>query len=260
MVDSSSTSGKKILIAVSSANPEFWPAGFHTGYFFTEVLHPYLTFKAHGYDVDIVSETGKAGIDQNSIVYAQIDSVSRSAYNDKNHEIWPKLTTNLKSASDVKAGDYAAIFYAGGHGASFDLPTATTLQKIGADIYESGGVIGTVCHGPGIFMGMKDKSGELIIKGKKVTAFNKRGEMMMMATGAMKKHDVDDMQTMMEKSGAVWMEPSDVNYNPMTPYTVTDGKIVSGVNPMSASPVAQKVCELIAGKELPNKEPKHSII
>lgn len=51
--------------------------GLKTGYFFTEVLHPFLTFKNHGYEVDIASETGTAHIDQTSVAYAQTDGESR---------------------------------------------------------------------------------------------------------------------------------------------------------------------------------------
>ena len=260
MVDSTHNR-KKIAIAVSSATPEFWPAGFHTGYFFTEVLHPYITFLNHGYDVDIISETGKAGLDQNSIVYAEIDSVSRQAYHDKNHPIWKKLTSDLKKPDQVSASDYQAIFYAGGHGASFDFPSATGLQQLGSDIYSAGGVIGAVCHGPAIFMGLKDKStGELVIKNKKCSGFNKRGENMMMAAGQLKKMGVDDIETMVRKSGGIWQEPSDVNWSPMSPYVVEDQRIITGPNPMSASIIAQKIVETIQGKKLEDKQPKHSII
>lgn len=108
---------------------------------------------------------------------------------------------------------------------------------------------------------MKDKStGELLIKDKKITAFSRRGEKIMLTQPALDSHHIDDMQTMLEKVGAKFDDPDSHNWNPMTPYVINDGRIVSGVNPMSASTVAQKTVELIEGPNIENKEPRHAII
>ncbi|CAF1343130.1 unnamed protein product [Rotaria sordida] len=104
----------RVLIAVTSANLKFWPLGLKTGYFWTEVLHPYETFKNHGYEVDLVSETGTTGMDESSSIYAQIDGESRRALNDKTHplhELWSW--------------------------SCFDFPKATGLQRIGSSIYQN---------------------------------------------------------------------------------------------------------------------------
>ena len=44
--------------------------------------------------------------------------------------------------------DFKAIFYAGGHGPMFDLPQNQEIAKIGVGIYENGGIVSAVCHGP----------------------------------------------------------------------------------------------------------------
>lgn len=255
---------KRAVIAVSSANPEFWPLGLKTGYFFTEVLHPYLTFKNHGFDVDMVSETGTAHIDQSSIAYAQTDGESRRAYNDPNHEIHKKLGDQLRAASAVNSKDYSIIFFAGGHGAAFDFPKATSLQKLAAEIYSNGGVIATVCHGPAIFVDLhenNDKNAPLLIKGKKVTAFSTTGEKVMLAMGKLQEYGVPTMEDMMKNAGALWQEPHDHITNPMgTSYVVRDGRIVSGVNPMSAADVAQQAVEVVMGGKLEVKTPPKQVM
>ena len=255
---------KRALIAVSSANPPFWPLGVKTGYFFTEVLHPYITFKNHGYDVDIVSETGEAHVDQTSIVYAQTDGESRRAYNDNTHEIHKLLGEQLKTASSIDSKNYSAIYFAGGHGASFDFPKATNLQRIAWEIYNNGGGIGAVCHGPAIFVDLhvnNDKSFPLLIQGKKVTAFSTTGEKVMLAKGKMDELGVPVMEDMMKNAGALWQEPQDHITNPMgTSYVVRDGRIVTGVNPMSAADVAQQLVEALQGKPLEDKTPAKQVL
>ena len=49
---------------------------------------------------------------------------------------------------DVDPDDYEAIYFVGGKGAMFDFPGNQHIQAIVRDCYESGKVIGAVCHGP----------------------------------------------------------------------------------------------------------------
>ena len=44
--------------------------------------------------------------------------------------------------------DYAAVFYPGGHGPMFDLAYDTDVASITEQVFEAGGVVGAVCHGP----------------------------------------------------------------------------------------------------------------
>lgn len=49
---------------------------------------------------------------------------------------------------NVYSSDYKAIFYAGGHGPMFDLPDNQDIAKLAVSIYENGGIVSAVCHGP----------------------------------------------------------------------------------------------------------------
>lgn len=260
MVDSGSAASKnKVLLVVTSASPEFWPGHIRTGYFFTEVAHPYLTFKNHGYDVDVASETGEGSVDKSSVPYAYMDGESRRIWTDKDHELNKKLAS-LKKPDELNPDDYAIVFVAGGHGAAFDMPKATGIQKVASKVYDNGGVISSVCHGPAIFATLRGGDGNLIVKGKKVTAFSSRGENMASATSALKKHGVPTMEEMMKEAGADWQEPHDVVTLPTTPFTVADGRIVTGVNPMSAADVAQKAVEIVKGGKAEDKRPPKSVL
>lgn len=52
-----------------------------------------------------------------------------------------------------------------------DFPFHASVQKVGAAVYENGGVVGAVCHGPIALCNIKLSNGDLILKGKEVTGF-----------------------------------------------------------------------------------------
>src|SRR5262249_52890259 len=84
----------------------------------------------------------------------------------------------LKKASDLKKEDYGFFFASAGHAALYDYPKAKALQAIATDVWDRGGVVGTVCHGPAILPGIIDsKTGKSIIHGKTVTGFTIEGEL-----------------------------------------------------------------------------------
>lgn len=76
--------------------------------------------------------------------------------------------------SEVKADEYAAIFYAGGHGTMWDFAGNIELQKIAAQIYEADGIVGAVCHGPSGLINIKLKNGSYLVAGKKSKCFYQR--------------------------------------------------------------------------------------
>lgn len=82
-----------------------------------------------------------------------------------------KLANTLKP-SEIKADDYQVIYYAGGHGTVFDFVDNKELQEITKQIYEKGGIVSGVCHGPVGLLNIKLSNGDYLVKDKKVTAFS----------------------------------------------------------------------------------------
>lgn len=48
----------------------------------------------------------------------------------------------------------------------FDLFSDEEFHTIGSRIYENGGIVGALCHGPAAILNMKLKNGEYLVKGK----------------------------------------------------------------------------------------------
>src|SRR5262249_51440702 len=165
----SKTLPRKAVIAISSFNGAIYPGGHKTGLFLTEALHPFEVLVAAGFEVDLASETRTFGFDFNSLTPPFLPGSDKAVYNNPKHPFMVKLTSQLKKAAELKTGEYGVFFASAGHSALYDYPTAKGLQAIATDIWDRGGIIGAVCHGPAIMPGIIDsKTGESIIEGKAV--------------------------------------------------------------------------------------------
>lgn len=211
----------------------FYPDGQKTGLFYSEGLHPFEYFTSKGWNVDIVSEDGSFGLDEHSIT-EQFLNKEELEYFGNPESPFNKALKNIKKPEEVNYKDYGILFAAGGHGTIFDFPNAEKLHKIAAYIYFNGGVISAVCHGPLLLPGIKDKNGEPLIKGRKVTGFTDEGEDALGLRSVIDKLNKPLVKGAAIAAGANFQEPP----SPWESYTVTDGRIVTGVNPASASAVS----------------------
>jgi putative intracellular protease/amidase len=145
---------RKALISISSFNGPIYPDGHKTGLFYTEALHPFEVFTEAGFEVDLASETGTYGLDDISLTDPFLSGSDKAAFNNPKHPFNVKLKSQLKKASDLKKEEYGLFFASAGHAALYDYPTAKGLQACAADVWNRGGVVGTVCHGPAILPGV----------------------------------------------------------------------------------------------------------
>lgn len=226
----------KAIIAVTSYNEVFYADGVRTGLFVTEALHPYRYFVEQGIDVDFVSETGTYGVDGHSLAPDFLLGQDKKDFEDKQSGFNVGLS-NIKKASDVDASQYDIFFASAGHACMFDYPTATALHKIALDVWARGGVVAAVCHGPSIFENLIDpKTKDYLIKGKTITGFTDVGEEILQVDSLMKEKGLITIQDIAKKRGAKFVEPE----GPWADFSLTDGKLVTGVNPQSATSTAQK--------------------
>src|SRR5262249_7338240 len=120
-----------------------------------------------------------------------------------------KIKSQLKKASDLKKEDYGFFFASAGHAALYDYPKAKGLQAVAADIWERGGVIGTVCHGPAILPGIIDsKTGKSIIHRKTVTGFTIEGELIFRILDKLRADGVVPVIDAVTAPGALYSEPT----------------------------------------------------
>ena len=146
------------------------------------------------------------------------------------------LLAHSTAAAEVDPDRYDAIYFAGGHGAMWDLPNDSAFQRVSASIYERGGVVAAVCHGPAALVNVKLSSGKYLVDGKNVSAFTNEEEAAVkldtvvpfLLADALEEHGAH------HEPGPDWQEK-----------VVVSERLVTGQNPASAAGVAKAVVEVL---------------
>jgi len=227
--------------------------GKQTGWYWSEVYHPYKVFTDAGYRVDVVSLTGSGGPDYHSVNWTdqlmQWELSAMSAWRDQSYPLHSLVNNPLKP-DQINPADYVCAYYCGGHGCVFDMPTAAPLQRIGAAIYDNGGVIAAVCHGPAIFADMRLANGEQIIAGKRVTGFSREGEEKLKHLDWLHQHNLPLIEEILGRNGAQYVRPN----GPFAECVVDSGRLLTGANPASAGPLAAQCVKILGNKTAPHTQ------
>jgi D-lactate dehydratase len=245
---------RKALIAITSYHGVIYPDGTKTGLFFTEALHPFEVLTQAGFEVDLATETGTYGLDDLSLTSQFLSGNDKSVFENPKHPFNVKLNSHLKKASDLKKEEYGLFFASAGHAALYDYPTARGLQSIAADVWDRGGVVAAVCHGPVILPGIIDsKTGKSIIEEKTVTGFTIDGEIVLNVWDKLNSDKVLPVVEAVSKVRADYSSPM----HPFDDYSITAGRLVTGANPASARSAAERAAtafndlQEIKGRQLP---------
>lgn len=224
---------RNILVALTSV-PKYPKLKRATGLWLGEAVHFVRKVESAGYHVDYVSpEGGYTPIDPHSLTAA--DAVDWEWYQSKS--FMNRLGATLK-ASEVHADNYAAIYFAGGHGVLWDFPDNVYLQTITRKIHESGGVVSAVCHGVVGLLNVRLSNGELLIKGKQLTGFSDEEERLV----ELAEHVPFLTETALRSQGAMYQKAD----HPWEPFAIVDERLITGQNPASSGAVADLVIAELA--------------
>lgn len=223
---------KKILVVLTSV--EKYPnLNRATGLWLGEAVHFVKKVEAAGYAVDYVSpKGGYTPIDPHSLAMAE--PIDWEWYQKK--EFMNRLGATL-APSEVKPDDYAAIYYAGGHGVIWDFPENEALQRISRTIYERGGIVSSVCHGVVGLLNITLSNGSLLVKGKTVTGFSNEEERL----AELDKFVPFLTETELVSRGAVYTKADKA----WAPFAVEDDRLITGQNPASGGAVADRLIEAL---------------
>ena len=184
---------KKVLMICTEVRNMTMANGkkFSTGNHPVEMLLPALHLKNAGFDVDVVTPTGKP-VAIEMWAMPEDDKDVKAIYSELKQRLEsPGSLADFVKNSMNNSSDYAAIFIPGGHGAMLGLPENKDLNKLinwsnNNDLYTL-----AICHGPAALLaanldGNKD---EFIYKGYKIAAFpdavDAQGPMIGYTPGAM---------------------------------------------------------------------------
>ena len=222
-------SQKKVLFVLTSHDQK-GNTGKPTGFYLSEAAHPWKVLHDQGYEVDFVSPRGgEAPVDGFDLK----DTVNRIFWEDES--VRQKIANTMRP-SEVNPDDYVAIHYAGGHGTMWDFPDNERLADIAATIYDRGGAVSAVCHGPAGLVNIRLDNGEYLVAGKQVNAFTneeERAAKMEDVVPFLLEDKLIERGAIFEKSG-IWQ-----------PHVVVDERLITGQNPASATAVGEALLRVI---------------
>lgn len=219
---------KKILTIVSNANA-IGPHNRRTGNFLPEVAHPHEVWDKAGYQVDFATLTGDT---------PYLDALNLAADPGNLKFLTGKGWADMQKAAKLDTVDvsqYDAIFVPGGLAPMVDLPEAPLLKKVIAETWERGAVVSAVCHGPVSLLNVKLKDGSYLVNGKNISSFTTAEE-----DGYARADVPFDLQTALTAQGAIYH-----TVEPWQPFSIADGRLVTGQNPASGTGVGEKVRDIL---------------
>lgn len=227
------------ILIVLTNHAQLGDTGKPTGFFLSEAAHPWTVFTEAGYPVVLASPEGG---------FAPVDPKSLDLEDEANARFWarfggaqgPAGATGVAGTAPLvglRAEDHAAVFFAGGHGAVWDFPGNAALQKLAVAIYERGGAVGAVCHGPAALVNLKLADGSPLVKGRNVAAFTNAEEEAVKLTAVVPFL----LEDALAAAGARIVPADNFREN-----AVRDGRLVTGQNPASATLSARLLIEALS--------------
>ncbi len=216
------------ILMVLTSHDRLGDTGEKTGFWLEEFAAPYYVLKDAGATLVLASPAGgQPPLDPKS---DEPDAQTEDTARFKADPDAQKALAATVKLSEVKAEDFDAVFYPGGHGPLWDLAEDAKSVALIEALIVAGKPVAAVCHAPGVLRDVKGPDGQALVKGKTVTGFTNTEEEGVGLTDVV-PFLVEDM---LKARGGVYSKGPDWG-----PYVLTDGLLITGQNPASSKPAAQ---------------------
>jgi putative intracellular protease/amidase len=216
--------------------------GVATGVFGSELTVPYYVFLDAGMQVDVASVSG--GIIP--VDPLSMEELIRTPDDDRmlGDDAFRTKLMNSRSIADLDFTAYDIIFFAGGWGAAFDLGQSELLGRKVGEAYAAGKVIGGICHGPLGLLKARTLDGELIVKGRPLTAVSDK-QIHELGVEITPLHP----ETALRQAGALY----ECRHHPARDFFanhfVADGDLITGQNQNAGPMVARLMMQRVLAKQ-----------
>ncbi len=221
----------KVLFVLTS-HSELGNTGKKTGFWVEEFAAPYYVMADEGVEITIASpKGGQPPIDPKSEAPDAQTEATKRYYSD---DTVKEKVAHTKKLAEVNAADFDAVFYPGGHGPMWDLYDDKDSIALIHDFWTAGKPVAAVCHAPSALLNVKDRNGDPLVKGKKVTGFTNTEEEGVQLTDVVPYLLEDELKARggQYSSGSDWSS-----------YVVKDGMLITGQNPASSEEAAKVLLE-----------------
>ena len=225
------------IVMVLTSHDQLGNTGRKTGFWLEEFAAPYFVFRDAGVEFTLASpKGGQPPIDPKSdLPENQTPAMTRF----KQDQTAQKALSQTVKLADVKANDFETVFYVGGHGPLWDLAESPVSVALLESFYNSGKPIALVCHSPGVLRHVTYQ-GAPLVKGKHVTGFTNGEEAAVHLTEVVPFLVEDELLRL----GATFEKVAD-----WQPFSIVDGRLVTGQNPASSASAAQALLRLISAEK-----------
>ncbi|MDR6213048.1 type 1 glutamine amidotransferase domain-containing protein [Paracidovorax wautersii] len=222
------------ILMVLTSHDQLGDTGKKTGFWLEEFAAPYYAFKDAGAQITLASpKGGQPPLDPKS---DEPDAQTEATRRFKADAEAQKHLATTVPLSSVKAADFDAVFYPGGHGPLWDLAEDAQSIALIEQTLAAQKPLALVCHAPGVLRHTKAPGGEPLVKGRKVTGFTNTEEEGVQLTQIV-PFLVEDM---LKANGGEYAKGAD-----WAPFVLTDGLLVTGQNPASSEPAAKALLQLL---------------
>lgn len=216
------------VLIVLTSHDTLGNTGKKTGFWLEEFASPYYVFKDAGVELTLASLAGgQPPLDPKT---DDKDNQTTSTLRFKADKDAQAALANTSPLKEMKASDFDAVFYPGGHGPLWDL----TSSDISIDLIESflfqDKPVATVCHAPSVLLNVQDIKGEPIVKNKSVTGFSNSEEEAVGLTNIVPFLLEDELTA----AGAFYHKGDD-----WSAFCCEDGLLITGQNPQSSEITAK---------------------
>jgi putative intracellular protease/amidase len=227
----------RVLIVVTS-HTQLGDTGRETGFYFDEMAAPYYALVDAGHTVDIASIQGGAAAHDPGSLKADVSERPAAVRRFLTDAAAMAKISNTIPVADARADQYRAVFLSGGHGTMWDFPTNEALAKLVGLVFDEGGIVASVCHGPAGLVGAKRADGQPVVAGLKISSFTDAEEAAVGATNVVPFL----LETRLRELGAQFEGAPN-----FTDKSVRDGQLITGQNPMSVESVARLLVAALKG-------------
>jgi putative intracellular protease/amidase len=226
----------KILMVLTS-HDRLGDTGKKTGFWLEELAAPYYVFKDAGAEITLASPRGgQPPLDPKS---DEPDSQTDATRRFRADKTAMQALASTRPLASVRAEDFDAVFYPGGHGPLWDLAESRDSAALIETMWAAGKPVAAVCHAPGVLRDVKAADGSPLVKGKRVTGFSNTEE----AAVGLTKVVPFLVEDMLKAAGAIYSKGGD-----WQPHVVTDGLLVTGQNPASSEAGAKALLKVLEAR------------
>ncbi len=224
----------KVLIVLTS-HEKLGETGEKTGFWLEEFAAPYYRLRDAGAELTLASPAGgQPPLDPKSSSEEFQTEDTRRLLDDPEAE---SALANTARLADMRAADFDAVFFPGGHGPLWDLYQDADSIALIQDFAAANKPVAAVCHAPAVLLRARRPDGKPLVEGRKVTGFSNSEEAAVGLTAVVPYLLEDELAS----RGGIYQKTDD-----WAPLTVVDGLLITGQNPASSAPVAEALLQALA--------------